>query len=389
MTGVWWLSIKHLWHHRVRTAILIACIALAMYVPVTIQSLMTRYRTDLEGRAAGTPLIAGAKGNRFDLTLGSLYFRANDLDPIPYSEYEAIQASGRGLAIPLNLRFTARGYPIAAVTPEYYDVRGLEPVSGTIPLRLGDVVLGAKAAEALGLGPRDSLFSDQRELYDISKPPALKMRVTGVLKQSRGPDDMAVFVDVKTAWILEGLAHGHDDVKEGVPDNLVLQRTQDNVAVSQAMIEYNEVTPDNLDSFHFHGDTSALPLSSVLVFPPDDRAGTLIKAKINTSKTYQMVVPREVIADLMSFVFRIKSVFDTFSLVLGISTGLMTLLVILLTMRARAAEMEALNRIGCSRFTVAKLYATEIGIILVISLALAAAGVGVTLVALPDLVRTL
>ena len=74
MRGLWLLSWRHVTHHRARTIVLVLCIALASFLPVTIQILISGYQADLTRRAAATALIAGAKGNRFDLTLGALYF---------------------------------------------------------------------------------------------------------------------------------------------------------------------------------------------------------------------------------------------------------------------------------------------------------------------------
>ena len=181
MKGVGHLALRHALHHRGRTLILTLCVSVTVFLPLASAVLVHDYERALVARADATPLVAGARGNRFDLTLMALYFRASALPPIPFGELEPLRAGGEALAIPLHLRFTARGRPIAATSPEYYDVRGLRPERGTRPLRIGDALLGARVARELELGPGDALFSDQRELYDISKPPALKLHVCGVL----------------------------------------------------------------------------------------------------------------------------------------------------------------------------------------------------------------
>ncbi len=385
MKGVLLLSWRHAWHHRKATLILTACIALSVFLPAATDVLIRDYQRDLMARAQGTPLLAGAKGNRFDLTLDALYFRASALEPIPASELDALGTAG-DLAIPLHVRFTARGVPIVGTSPEYFELRGAAAAEGTLPMRLGDVVLGATVAERLGLSTGDALFSDQQELYDISRPPALKMRVSGVLAPCSTADDDAVFVDVKTAWVIEGISHGHDEAA-AVDEALLIGRTEETVRVSRALIEYNEITPENIDSFHLHEARELLPLTAVIVVPRDDKAGTLIKARVNASAAYQIVVPTAVIDDLMAFVFRLKTVFDTFSTVLAVSTLLLVLLVVMLSMRLRAGEMRTLDHMGCSRFTVAKLYAAEIVLVCGVSLALAGAGVWAAGRWLPDLVR--
>jgi len=168
---------------------------------------------------------------------------------------------------------------------------------------------------------------------------------------------------------------------------MLLGKTEETVVVSPAYIEYNEITPENIASYHIHGDSSTLPLTAFLVWPKDDKAATILKGDINLETDYQMVVPRAVIDDLMAVVFRIKTVFDTLSAVLAASTILLTILVILLNMRIRAREIETLHKIGCSRFAVGGLYVFELVAILAMSVALAALVTTVVSTVLPDLIR--
>ena len=64
------------------------------------------------------------------------------------------------------------------------------------PLRIGQCTLGANVATELGLGPGESLYSDPTELYDIARPPALKMSVAGVYAPTGSADDDAL----ASAW---------------------------------------------------------------------------------------------------------------------------------------------------------------------------------------------
>jgi putative ABC transport system permease protein len=388
VSGLLLLTWRQISYHRGRSIILVLALAVTIFLPLATRMLVSRYDTELRSRAAASPLVAGAKGNRFDLTLATLYFRDAELDVVPYSEYEKIRDAGFGVAIPLNLRFTARERPIVATSPEYFEARQLSAGAGRLPFRLGEVVLGAQVAEDLELGPDDALFSDQREIYDISKPPALKMRVSGVLRATGGPDDSAVFVDIRTAWVLEGIMHGHQE-SAGIDSELVMEEGEGHRKISPAMIEYNEITPANAASFHYHGGSEGLPLSSILVLPRDAKSRTLLKARVNASKLYQMVVPARVIDDLMAFVFRIQAFLDLIAVILGITTLLLIVLVVLLTMRMRAREIEALHRIGGGRFTVVTLYALEIGILVVLAGVLAGAALSAALAWLPNLVRAL
>ncbi len=382
------LAWRHVQHHKVQTTILVICLVVSMVLPVTVAVVTERYESDLVARADATPFVVGTRGSRFDLTLAALYYRPTDIAPVPFGVVDELQRERTGVIIPLHLRFTARGQPIVATSPEYYELRRLLPVEGTVPLIVGDALLGADAARALEAGVGDVIYSDPREVYDIAKPSAIKLRVCGVLAEAGTPDDAAVFTDIATAWLLEGLSHGHVDVAAGaIDESLVLGRTDDVVMVSGALIEANEMTDEALASVHSHGDPTTFPLTALIVVPNDSKAGTIMKSRLNADGVLQMVAPRAVIDDLMAVVFRIKALLDTFSVLLAVATLLLIVLVMLLTMRLRAKEMETLHRMGCGRSVVAKLYAGELVAVLGLSTLIAAGLVAAVVAALPDLVQ--
>ncbi|MCB9845191.1 MAG: hypothetical protein H6811_04295 [Phycisphaeraceae bacterium] len=386
--AIWRLSFRHALAHPLRTGIIALCIGLSVFLPLTVQTLMARYRHTLTARATSTPLVAGSKGNRFDLTLTALYFRRGGVSTIPLRASEELTSDSLCVPIPLNARFTAQDVPIVAIATEYFAFRGLTPSSGTLPLRLGDCVLGSSVARRLSLAQGDHLYSDQREVYDISKPPALKMRITGVLAPSGLPDDEVIFTDLKTAWVLEGAAHGHDDPKT-IDRATLLAQTESHISISGALIEYNEITPQNAASFHIHGDREALPLSAIIVLPRDEKAATILRARFNASPAWQMVVPSQVIDDLLSYVFRIKSFLDAIAILMGATTGLLIALVILLSMRLRAREMLTLNRLGCRRFTVLGMLVTEMVMIMSVGAVIGLAASAGAIALAPNLIQSL
>lgn len=395
MSGLPRLAARHALYRKGRTALLAVGLALAGALPLTSSALMARYRADLVRRADATPLLAGPEGNRFDLTLGALYFRAHGLEPVPMGllrelEREAEEVGG-AVVVPLHTGGSARGRPVVGTTPEYHERRGLVPGDGTRPLYVGDATLGARAAAELDLGVGDTLFSDPRDDLDIATPASLELEVVGVLLPTGTPDDDAVFVDLKTAWGVEGHGHGHADVTEpgALPEGYVLSRTEDQVAVSPALIEERRLTPEDLADFHLHGDPSRLPLSGILIFPSSPKAGTLLRATMDLRPGVQVVVPRRVIDDLLAFVLRIKTLLDRLSLVLLFSTVLFGGLVLVLSAQLRADEFRTLHAIGCGRGAVAQLVAWEVALLLLLGAVLAVILTAVALSLIPDLVQTL
>ncbi len=382
MSGVWWLSWQHLRHHRGPTLILVLCFAVSLFLPVSTAVLIDRYEAELVARSGATPMVAGARGSRVDLTLSTLYFRPQQADPVPARLVDELSAPDV-LAIPLHVGFTARGRALVGTAPEYFELRGLTPSAGTRPLRLGDVALGARAARDLDLGPGDTLFSDQKELYDITVPPAIGLAVVGVLAPTGTADDDAVFTDVRTAWVVAGLLHGHVDADAADADKL-LGRTEAAVFFSGALVTHQSVSLENIASFHGHGAPEDLPLTAIIVVPRSDKAGTMVKSRLNTSPVHQMIVPRAVIGELLAEVFRLRAVLDGYATALGVSTLLLTALILVLSTRLRAGEMATLNHIGASRRTAGRLLGTEMVIVLALALVLAGLGVVATVAALGE-----
>lgn len=388
MSGALWLALRHASHHLGRTLLLVLSVGVTAFLPLATRVLSRQFEASLRGRAAETPLVAGARGSRFDLVMAQLYFRRADLPTVSMADWQSLQESGLADAIPLNIRFTARSRPIVCTPVDYFSLRRLRAGAGALPRRIGDVVLGAKAARALGLGPGDTIFSDQRELYDIAKAPALKMHITGVLSPTGGPDDECLFADIKTAWVLEGTSHGHADAAK-VPASLTLDKAQNNTVVSEAMVDYNEVTDQNLASFHSHGDASTLALSGVILVPHSIKDESIIKARYNAKDKLQIVVPREVVDELIGQVLRLRGLMDALALVIGVVTALLIALVAALSARVRAREIETLHKIGASRGTIRAVFGFEM-LVVVISGAILAGLAGALLAWSPlDLVKLL
>jgi putative ABC transport system permease protein len=159
------------------------------------------------------------------------------------------------------------------------------------------------------------------------------------------------------------------------------------VAATAAVVEYGEITEENVGSFHFHGDPSEFPLTAVIVLPNDQKSATILKARYNASRTSQMLTPLEVVEELMGIVFRVKRFFDANFAVIALSTILFFILVVMLSLRIRARERDTMHKIGASRLIIFYLQACELVIVFAISLALAGVLSGVMLLLAPRLLR--
>ena len=367
---------RYLSFNWARSLTLVACVTLIAVLPLSLELLLDESEHQLLSRAETTPLVVGAKGSSLDLVMNSLYFGDTVPELLSMAAVDRVAETDLALPIPLYVRFKARGFPIVGTNLDYLDFRGLQIADGRHLALLGECVIGARVAEALGLGPGDSLLSSPETLFDLAGVYPLKMRVAAVLAPNHSADDLAVFVDLKTTWVIQGLVHGHQDLRSVTDPTLVMERSNGTVTATAKLAQYTEITPENIGSFHFHGSPADYPITSIIALPHDEKAGAILRGRYvsagTEAETEQILVPGEVIEDLLANIFRIKSVLDAIILVVGIATVLALTLVFALSLRLRQREIQTIFKLGCSRATIARLLGAEIAIILAVSALLTA-----------------
>ena len=290
-----YLAWRYLAFHRFKTFILLTSITLILYLPVGLRVLVSQSAEQLTQRAEATPLIVGSKGSPLELVLNTLYFRSSVPEPMPYEEAQKVMDSGLAPTVPMYVRFHAQGHPIVGTSIEYFDYRGLEVATGRIFAVLGECVLGSRVADALGARVGDFVISSPENLFDLAGEYPLKMTIVGILQPADGPDDDAVFVDIKTTWIIEGLGHGHQDLTEREAASAVLSREGNRVVANASIVQYNEITPENIEAFHFHGDISQYPVTSAIAIPPDQKSSALLQGRYQAAEERaQIARPSEV-----------------------------------------------------------------------------------------------
>ncbi len=356
MSSVLYLAWRYLRFHRWKTALLIGAVAVALYIPGGLWVLAKQGERHLAARAERTPLLIGSRGSALELTLNALYFRSKPIPPMTYADVQAIADSGLGTPIPLYVRFKSKQDPIVATGADYFDFRGLTVAAGSPLTRLGDCVLGWRVAKQRGLKPGDFIVSSPEQAFDVAGVAPLRMRVTGVLAPADTADDDAIFVSLKTAWVIEGIGHGHDDVTKvhpGGPD--------------PEITEYNEVTAENVTSFHFHGKPDDFPVSAVIVVPADEKSATRLLGRYQAADNKnQIVEPSRVMADLLGTVVTVRTFALAALAVVGVATLMLLGLVQGLSLRLRRREIEILHHIGGSRWRVGLLLASEgIGVLII------------------------
>ena len=332
------MALKATRRYKGRALTLALALALTVSPPLLLSTLGARLEGRLLSRAQESPLVLGSPGSRFDLTLGALYFRGARLTPLTWGDLKRVYREGGVRAAPLHLGLSASGAPLVGTTLEYYELRGLSLSAGRLPQRVGEVVVGARAAERLHLTPGATVMSDQADLYNLAATYPITLSVVGVLEPTARPDDGALFTDVKTAWVIQGYGHGHEAARSEVGAGIVTRQT---------------LTQEALKELHFHGDTEAFPLSAVLISPDDERASSLFKARAARVEGWRVITPSEVIQELLALIFKVKGALEMLAylaLALTLSLGVV---VAWLSVQLRAHEWASLKLLGLRRAQVA------------------------------------
>ncbi len=373
MSGALFLGWRYLAHHRFKSTILVASITLMLFLPAATRLLVEDSATALTARADQTPLILGARGSELELVLNTLYFHAETPEEIENRAFVEAQSTGLAEFIPIHSRFHAQGVPIVGTSLDYFEFRGLSVADGRQMGLLGECVIGARTAARLGLGPGASIISSPETVFDIAGVYPLKMKIAGVLAPSGTADDDAVFVDVRTTWIIQGLGHGHTDLAEPAAGAAVLSRRDDVITANASLTQFAEITPENISAFHFHGSDDSFPLTSIIVVPPDQKNAALLRGRYQDNDLLQLVVPGNVLDDLLETVFAVQNYVILGLAILSLATVAVITLVFLLSQQLRKGEFQTLLRIGASRGYVSVLIASEIGFVFLLSALLAAA----------------
>ena len=371
LNGAIYLGTRYLRHHRRKAALLISAITLSLFVPLAISLVVRAAEDHLRSRSATTPLLLGAPASPLELVFNAVYFSRPDVATLPVGEARNVGDDDLADIIPLYARYHARDYPIVGTTLDYFSFRHSTIAQGHLFTRLGDCVLGATVADRLDLGPGDPIVSTPEQVFDLAGVYPLKMRIAGVLAPTGTPDDNAVFVDLKTTWIIEGIAHGHQDAQQA-DDGTVLEKSGDNLALNASIVEYTEITPENAASFHFHGDTDDFPISGAIVRPNDSKSATILLGRfLGENKKVQLIRPDDVMEKLFATVFRIRDFVVAALAAVGLMAALIAILVFLLSNRLRAREFESLANIGADPISVRILILFEALFVILTSLALA------------------
>ncbi len=360
------LAYHYLLSTKFRFGVLVLCTAIALSLPINTAVAVKLLSAKLTERGENTPILVGKKGNEFALTMNALYFRGTVKETTEMSVFHSLADTYEGMVLPLYISHSASQTPIVGSNIDYFDARGLTLSQGRTFTGLGEVVMGAQAAQDFNLFVGDTIRSDLQNLYNLAGSYPMSLTVVGILEPTGTADDAIVLADLKTVWALDGLLHGHEEVTSN--NALNGASTEENLEATAAIFMFAELTEKNRDSFHLHGGEEAMPLSSVAVFPTDQPEQDVLLGRLALSDSLQAIQPIEVVDDILSIVLKLQQGLSVYFGMLLVSTSFFYVLVVHLSLQLRRGELTLIRRIGGSKKTMRRLIIAETAIVTMTSL---------------------
>ncbi|NOR55060.1 MAG: hypothetical protein GQ531_02510 [Sulfurovum sp.] len=359
MRDLFYLLLRYLLFYRAKIITLSLSLALVAAIPLGLSIISSMTNEHLQSRAHSTPLLLGSQGSKLDLVIGALYFADQELPSMTYKEIETLYESTLTNVIPIYRKYRVKSSPIVGTTPDYFTFRKLQIQEGRNFVRIGECILGSDAAKRLDVTVGDTIISSPDNVFDIAGTYPLKMDVVGILKPAATADDNAVFTDIKTSWIIEGFAHGHDKLENN--QKTILKREGKTLIANASLMQYSYITSENMNSFHFHGKQSAFPVNAAIVLPHDHKSKTILMGRYMSDKPLQMLIePHKVITSLIDTIFDIKNFALLVLLAILTATFAIAVLVFMLSIRLRRNELQTILKIGASPLRVKMLLLGEI-----------------------------
>ncbi|MCA8987220.1 MAG: hypothetical protein KDA78_06245 [Planctomycetaceae bacterium] len=347
------LSAQYARFYSGRSLLLIIGLALAFSLPVTTRFLAAVAANTLSERARDYPFLVGSPGSPTDLVTHALYYRNRSASELTYAAVTELKQDDLVTVLPLHLGHFSGDYPIVGAASGFLKHRNVQYQAGGTWERMGDCILGANVARNLGLSVGGSVISNQESFINPAGALPLKMRITGILAKTGSPDDEAIFVSLETAWLIDGIGHGHEEslhTESTDPDS------SQHASLEARGTPFLEVTSENINQFHFHGSRDSFPMTCALAVPVDSRSGTIWEGRIRQQDQFMLVRPAEVIEGLVTTLVDMQRVIDAIATIVGMIVLMLIVVIVMLSQQMRREEFETYRALGIERAVLRQLF---------------------------------
>lgn len=335
-----------------------ASIAILMLVAQQLSQNLTR-------NAENVDLVLGAKGSPIQLVLSSVYHADIPTGNIHLAEAQRWANDRRiAAAAPLSLGDSVRGYRIVGTTSDIFKFYAVDMAQGEVWDAPLEAVLGADAADAMGLRVGDT-FSGAHGLSGLGEQhDETPYRVTGVLAYSGSVVDRLVLTSLDSVWQVHG-EHDHHDEEHHEEAHHEEQHHDEEHHEEQHYEEQRhdeehveEEHHDALSSSserHEHEpaaniDRSSREITAMLLRYKSPVAAASMPRQINRESDLQAAAPAFELARLLQLIGVGLDVLKIFALILVASAALSIFASLYSALNQRRGDLAMMRCLGATRY---------------------------------------
>ncbi len=337
------IVVKSLRSRRLSTIITAASVAVATALLLTMLSLRTASFEAFQRGTGTTHLLVSADSSPLTAVLNGVFYANAPSNPIAWKKFQDIKnAFPYDWAVPTQQGDSFRGFPVAAVGPEFFTrfepVRG-EPwklVAGQFPSTLFEVCLGSTVAAdtGLGIGQKIVLTHGTGASRDSHEHDEFPFVIVGILQPSGSAHDRVVFTDLESSWILHAQERRERAGIEGVAT--VADLTDDDRKITGILLR--------------------LPTR------PGRDASAAIQQQFDALRRDTGIVvaqPAQQIDRLRSIIGNVDELFIALGVAVLLSSGISILLSMHNSMSERRKQIALLRALGVARMRITGMILTE------------------------------
>ncbi len=317
------LAWRYLWSRPLGAALNLLLLSLGLASITFLLLVGHQLNKAFERDLAGIDVVVGAKGSPMQLILSGVFHIDVPPGNVPLKAVKALEAHPMVASIiPLSLGDNYRGFRIVGTSHGYITHYQATLAQGRLWERPMQVVLGALAAQKLGLAPGDSFLGSHGLGTGGHSHGDSAYTVTGILAPSGSVLDRLILTDTASVWEVHE-AHTAEDAQDR-------QIMADERELTMALIRYKS------------------PLAAVS-FP----------RFINTRTEMQAAAPALEITRLLSMLGLGTDVLRAFAGVLLLTAGLSVFIALWSAVRERRGDLALLRMLGAAPAKIAALLLLE------------------------------
>lgn len=297
---------------------------------------------NFENNLAGIDLVIGAKGSPLQLILSSMYHIDAPTGNISLKQARPFLNPNHpliGLAVPLSLGDSYRGYRIVGTTNDFLSLYNPEIAQGQLWEKNLEVTIGAAVARTTGLKIGDAFqsshgFVDGEDLGHVDHASFI---VTGIFAPQGTVIDQLILTTSQSFWVVHGeMGHDHDHDHDHDYDH-----DHDHAHDIDAL----RVVPGNL----LDEDENLQVTSLLLKFKARNYQALNMQRNINENTDMQAATPAIEINRLYSLMSTGERILTLLAWAITIVSGLSVFISLFSSLRDRRYELALMRVMGSGR----------------------------------------